>query len=543
MSYNIADLFEHAVDAVPDRTALVVGKLKRTYTELDERANRLAHWLQGQGMGVGDHIGIYGLNSEPWIVTMIAAFKIRAIPININYRYVESELAYLFSNAELVGLVHDREFTPRIEGVRDQVPGLKTFVVVEDGTDMSTDLLGSVPFEEAAAAGSPERSFDKRSPDDLYMLYTGGTTGMPKGVMWRQEDVFFALGGGIDAYTGVPVDSEFALADKAKASPAPLISLCTPPLMHGAAQWGTLRFFFEGNTVVFVPHFSAEAVWDAVARDGVQNITITGDAMGRPLIEALEANPDRWDVSSLFVVASSAAVFSPTVKERFLERFPGLILVDAIGSTETGHNGMALVTPGEAHHEGLGVTVKGYEGSLVLDNNLVPVVPGSGTVGMLARGGHIPLGYFKDEVKTAATFLIAADGNRYAVPGDFARVEADGTITLLGRGSVSINTGGEKVYPEEVEGIVKDHPAIFDAVVVGVKDERWGQRVAAVIQLRDGALAPGVDELADHCRSTLAGYKIPRTVVVVDEVVRSPSGKPDYPWARKVIEDAEPAAG
>lgn len=538
MSFNIADLFEHAVDVVPDRMALIVGDVERTYTQLDERANRLAHRFLADGIGTGDHIGIYGINSEPWVVAMLAAFKISAVPININYRYVADELLYLFDNAELVALVHDRTYAPLIEDVRDKVPSLTRFYVVEDGSEADTEALGSVRFEAALASGAPTRPDVTRSPDDLYVLYTGGTTGMPKGVMWRQEDVFYALGGGVDAYTGQEVEGEYSLAEKAQASAAPLISLCIPPLMHGAAQWGTMRFLFEGNTVVLIPRFGADEVWDTIERRGVQTITITGDAMGRPLIEALDATPDHWDVSSLFVVASSAAVFSPSVKARFLARFPGLILVDAIGSTETGHNGMATIGEHDTKREGIGVTVKGYEGSVVLDEELRPIVPGSGVVGMLARGGHIPLGYFKDEVKTAATFVMGADGIRYAIPGDFATVESDGTITLLGRGSVCINTGGEKVYPEEVEGVVKSHPAIFDAVVVGIPDDRWGQRVAAVVQLREGVDAPGVDELVDHCRSMLAGYKLPRSLVLVDEVVRSPSGKPDYPWAKRVAEDA-----
>lgn len=539
MSFNIADLFEHAVDAVPDRIALAVGDQSLTFTELDEKANRFAHTLANDGITVGDHIGIYGMNSEAWIVAMLAAFKIRAIPININYRYVADELTYLFSNADLVALVHDRTYAPLIANVRDSVPNLQRLYSVEDGSNEPLDAIGSVDFAAAVAAGSPARDFGERSPDDLYMLYTGGTTGMPKGVMWRQEDVFFALGGGVDAYTGIPVESEHTLADKARASAAPLVSMCTPPLMHGAAQWSSMRFLFEGNTVVLVPKFDPEEVWAAVERNKVQNITITGDAMGRPLIETLEANPNRWDVSSVFVIASSAAVFSRSVKARFHDQFPGLILVDAIGSTETGHNGMAIVASDDKPTgEGVGVTVKGYEGSVVLDEDLQVIEPGSGVVGMLARGGHIPIGYYKDEVKTAATFVTGKDGTRYAIPGDYATVEADGTITLLGRGSVSINTGGEKVYPEEVEGAIKAHPAIFDAVVIGMPDERWGQRVTAVVQLRDGQSAPELSALAEHCRESIARYKVPRALVVVDEVVRSPSGKPDYPWAKRAAEAA-----
>ncbi len=534
MSFNIADLFEHAVDAVGDRTALIIGDTVRSYAELDERANRLANRFLADGIAKGDHIGIHGINSEAWMVAMLAAFKISAVPININYRYVADELAYLFDNADLVAVVHDASYGPVIAEVAPRIDGLDHFYVVDDGSDTADSGLGSVPFEAAIASAGPERPSVHRSPDDLYVLYTGGTTGMPKGVMWRQEDVFYALGGGIDAYTGEPVASEYTLAEKAAASPAPLVTLCIPPLMHGAAQWGTLRFLFEGNTVVLVPRFDPELIWSEIERTKVQTLTITGDAMGRPLVETIDAQPDRWDTSSLFVIASSAAVFSPTVKDRFRARFPDAILVDAIGSSETGHNGMATSADDDRPREGLGVTVKGYEGSVVLDDDLKPVAPGSGVVGRLARGGHIPVGYYKDEVKTAKTFVTAADGRRYAVPGDFATVEADGTITLLGRGSVCINTGGEKVYPEEVEGALKSHPAVYDAVVVGVPDDRWGERVAAIIQVRDGEARPADDALTDHCRSQVAGYKVPRTIVAVDAVVRSPSGKPDYPWAKQV---------
>ncbi len=534
MSFNIADLFEHAVDAVGDRTALVVGDTVRSYGELDRRANRFANRLLADGVDKGDHIGIHGVNSEAWVVAMLAAFKISAVPININYRYVADELAYLFDNADLVALVHDATYAPIIAEVAPKIDSLAHFYVVDDGSGTDTSALGSVRFEDALAGASPRRPTVDRSPDDRYVLYTGGTTGMPKGVVWRQEDVFYALGGGIDAYTGEPVDSEYTLAEKAASSPAPLVTLCIPPLMHGAAQWGTMRFLFEGNTVVLIERFEPERVWAEVERTGVQTLTITGDAMGRPLIEAIDAEPERWDTSSLFVIASSAAVFSPTVKARFRARFPDAILVDAIGSSETGHNGMTTTADDATPREGLGVTVKGYEGSVVLDDDLKPVVPGSGVVGKLARGGHIPVGYYKDDAKTAKTFITAADGQRYAMPGDFATVEADGTITLLGRGSVCINTGGEKVYPEEVEGALKSHPAVYDAVVVGVPDERWGERVAAIVQLRDRADPPGDDTLIEHCRSQLAGYKLPRSFVAVDEVVRSPSGKPDYPWAKQV---------
>ena len=318
MAYNLADLFEHTVDLVADREVLVVGEERRTYRQLEERGNRLGHHLIAAGIEPGDHIGVYGANSAEWIEAALAAYKVRAVPVNVNYRYVEEELRYLFDNADLKALVYDRELSPLIAVVRGSLPLLQHLVHIEDGTDVPP-VEGSVPFEEAMASGSPERDFGPRSDDDRYIIYTGGTTGMPKGVVWRHEDVFFALGGGVDAYTNERVTHGHQLAEKALATESPMVTLNAPPLMHGAAQWGALRFFFEGNTVVFVPKFSGEAIWDSVERDKVNTLVITGDAMARPLTEALEQHPDRWDLSSLFVLSSSAAIFSPSLKERLFE--------------------------------------------------------------------------------------------------------------------------------------------------------------------------------------------------------------------------------
>jgi 3-oxocholest-4-en-26-oate---CoA ligase len=532
MGYNIADLFERAVDAVPDRMALVCGDQRLTYAEMDEQANRLANHLLGEGFGHGDHIGIYGQNSAEWLVAMVAVFKIRAVPININFRYVTDELTYLFDNADLVALVHDREYIDRIDAVRRAVPGLRHFVMIDDDSDAHPGVIGAVRWADAVGAASPERPVLPRSDDDHDGIYTGGTTGMPKGVVWRHEDVFYALGGGVDAYTNERVTHGHQLAEKAAATETPMVSLNIPPLMHGAAQWGALRFLFEGNTVCFVPRFDPEAVWSLVEAEGVNTMMITGDAMARPLIEALSADPDRWDLSSLFVVSSSAVVFSPSLKDTLLELLPNIMIVDAIGSSESGMNGMVVQTKGQtANHGGGGPTVSAGRDAVVLDDELRPLEPGTGTVGKLARGGNIPIGYYKDPVKTAATFVTAPDGTRYVVAGDFALLEADGTITLLGRGSVCINSGGEKIFPEEVETTLKSHPAVYDTLVVGVPDERWGQAVCAVVQPRPGVDVPDLDELAGHARELLAGYKVPRHLVVVDEIVRSPSGKPDYPWA------------
>ncbi|WCO66149.1 acyl-CoA synthetase [Iamia majanohamensis] len=553
MAFNIADLFEHTVDAVPDRLALVVGDERLTFAEVDARADRMAHHLAAHGVGRGDHVGVHGQNSSEWLVAMMAAFKLRAVPININFRYVADELAYLFDDADLVALVHDEAFAPRVAEVAPGLPRLRHLVAMPGPGDAEAEAaraepevraaleaLGSVPFAEALAEGTPERFAGPRSADDHYVLYTGGTTGMPKGVVWRHEDVFYALGGGVDAYTQERVATETQLAEKAAASPAGLVTLSTPPLMHGAAQWSTLRFWFEGGTVVLVPRFSPEAVWSAIAEHGCNVVLITGDAMARPLIEHLEEDPSRYDVSSLITFSSSAAVFSPTVKDRFVDQLPGVMIIDAIGSSESGHNGMVVVERGTTNKGG-GPSVAPGRDAVVLDDDLVPVEPGSGTVGRLARGGNIPVGYHKDEAKTAATFVVAADGERYAVPGDFATVEADGQITLLGRGSVCINSGGEKIYPEEVESSLKAHPEVFDAVVVGVPDERWGSTVAAVVQPRRPDAPPTLDELDAHCRTRIAGYKVPRRLCLVDEVVRSPAGKPDYRWALAAATEGAPA--
>lgn len=532
--FNIADLFERAVDVVPDRLALVCGPRRLTFAEFDREANRLANHLLDQGFGHGDHIGIYGQNSAEWLVAMVAVFKIRAVPININFRYVEDELTYLFDNADLVALVYDRGYADRIAKVLPGVPGLRHFVTLDDGSEADTSVLpGAIDWADATASASPDRPQLPRSSDDLYVLYTGGTTGMPKGVVWRHEDVFYALGGGVDAYTNERVTHGHQLAEKALATENPMVSLNIPPLMHGAAQWGALRFLFEGATVAFVPRFDAEAVWQLVQDEHVNTMVITGDAMARPLAECLAANPDRWDLSSLFVLSSSAVVFSPSLKDEMLDLLPDIIVVDAIGSSESGLNGMTIQSKGHTANLGGsgGPTVTAGRDAAVLDEDLVPMAPGTGVVGKLARSGNIPVEYYKDPVKSAATFVTGPDGTRYAVAGDFAMMQEDGSITLLGRGSACINSGGEKIFPEEVETVLKSHPDVYDVLVVGVPDPRWGQAVCAVVQARHADAPPTLADISDHARVHLAAYKTPRHLVLIDEIQRSPSGKPDYPWA------------
>jgi acyl-CoA synthetase (AMP-forming)/AMP-acid ligase II len=530
MEFNLADLFEHAVDHFGSREYVVAEGQRRTYAEMEERANRLAHHLGAHGIGPGDHVGIYAYNSVEWGETLWAGFKLRAVWVNINYRYVEDELAYLFENADLKALVYQREFAPRVRNVIATLPLLRHSIVIDDRSGADLAGLESVDYEAAMQSGSPVRDFGPRSPDDRYILYTGGTTGMPKGVVWRHEDVFFALGGGIDPTTNTRVERPEALVARAQER-QPGTTFPIAPLMHGATQWGVMGGAFQGNKVVLIARFDPDQVWKLVAEEHVNGIMITGDAMGRPLVEALDAPGADHDLSSLVSISSTAAVFSPAVKERFLERLPNVILTEAIGASESGSNGYTLVQSGEESNRGPRVNV--ILDTVVLDDDLRPVEPGSDVVGKVARKGNIPVEYYKDPEKSALTFVTAPDGTRYSIPGDFASVEPDGRIVLLGRGSVSINSGGEKVYPEEVEAAIKSHPDVYDCTVVGVPDDRWGQRVAAVVQVRERGTVT-LESVQEHCRQHVAGFKVPRELHLVPSIVRSPSGKPDYRWAKDV---------
>jgi acyl-CoA synthetase (AMP-forming)/AMP-acid ligase II len=523
MEFNIADLFESIADAIPQRPALVSGSTQLTYAELDARANRLAHALRERGIRAGDHVGLFLYNGNEFLEAMLAAFKIRAVPININYRYVEEELAYLFANADLAALFVQRELAPRALAVADRVPTLKTIVVVEDDSPR-TQHPDTLDYEPMLASSSPERRFDARSGRDHYIIYTGGTTGLPRGVVWQHEDVFYAgLQGGNAG--GDPIQKPEELAPLVASKEEPLTFLPTAPFIHGAAQWAALIGWFGGGKVVLSPgrSFNATQVCELVVREQVNTLLIVGDAMARPLVDALRAGS--YEMSSLIVIASAGAVLSDVVKDELQAQLPNVMILNNFGATETGHQGM--VGFGEAS-EGK-PTFAMDESSTVLGDDYKPITPGSGIVGKLARRGHLPIGYYKDPEKTAATF-VTIDGERWVIPGDLATIQEDGRITVFGRGAVCINTGGEKVFPEEVEAALKAHPGVVDAVVVGVPDEKWGQRVAAVVQPRPGAdLTLG--SLEAHCRTRVAGYKIPRQLALVDQMVRHPSGKPDYRWA------------
>ncbi|MDY6997396.1 MAG: acyl-CoA synthetase [Actinomycetota bacterium] len=534
MALNIADLAEHAIDAVPDRVALISGDEKLTYAELEEKSNRFAHYLMDQGVKKDDKVGLYCRNRIEIVIAMLGIVKAGAILVNVNFRYVEGELKYLFDNSDMVALVHERRYSGRVANVLPETPNVKTILVVEDGTEEDYQRYGGVAFEDALAQGSPERDFGPRSEDDIYLLYTGGTTGFPKGVMWRHEDIYRVLFGGTDFATGEPIADEYGLANQAKES-GPMVRYPIPPMIHGATQSATWMALFSGQTTVLEPEFDADKVWRTIHEHKVNLLFFTGDAMARPLLDALLAHQDEgntYDLSSLFLLASTAALFSTSLKEKFLELLPDRIITDSIGSSETGFGGSSVVAKGQSHTGGPRVTID--KNTKVLDEDGNEVQPGSGVRGVIAKCGHIPVGYFKDEKKTAETFK-TFNGVRYAIPGDFAEVEADGTVTMLGRGSVSINSGGEKIYPEEVEAALKGHPDVFDALVVGVPDPRFGQHVAAVVHPREGT-RPRLADLDAFVRNEIAGYKVPRSLWLVDEVKRSPAGKPDYRWAKDVTE-------
>jgi acyl-CoA synthetase (AMP-forming)/AMP-acid ligase II len=538
MECNLATLFEIAVDAYADREYLVANGKRRTYAEMEARANQLAHHLAAQGIGPGDHVGIYAYNSVEWVETLWAVFKLRAVWINVNYRYVKDELHYLLTNADLKALVHQREFSPLVASLLPDLPDVRHVVVIEDGVDVAYPSPDAVGYEDALAGQSTARDFGPRSADDIYILYTGGTTGMPKGVVWRHEDVFYALGGGTDAMTNTRIEDPGRMVEQGAGGT--MTHLPVAPLMHGATQWAVMGRSFVGSKIVLMAKFDPHEVWDLVEKEGINSIMITGDAMGKPLIESLDDAGANRDLSSLYAVVSSAALFSAPVKDQFFDRLPNIMITDAIGSSETGNNGMSLVTPGHTAMKS-GPTVQVIGRSVVLDENLDPVEPGSGVIGKIARSGDIPLGYYNDPKKTAEVFLTIR-GTRYVMPGDFATVEADGKITLLGRGSIVINSGGEKIFPEEVESAVRSHPDVMDAIVCGAPDERWGQTVAAIIQPRVDHAPPSLESIQEHCRRTIAGYKLPRRLHVVDAVERSPSGKPDYTWAAAIVTGGEPAS-
>jgi acyl-CoA synthetase (AMP-forming)/AMP-acid ligase II len=541
VEYNLADLFESVVDVVPDREALVyidhpgTGAERRlSYAELDAAANRVAHHLIDAGLKPGEHLGLHLYNGIEYLQTVLGCLKARIVPVNVNYRYVEEELVYLYRDADLAALVFDAEFTERVAAALPKTEQLRHLVRV--GTPPAgAPQLDCTAFADAEAAASPDRGFAPRSPDDLFIIYTGGTTGMPKGVMWRQEDLFFAgLFGGEP--TGEPVKRPGELAERVAAGSAGLTFFPTPPLMHGTSTLTSFIAFNYGQRVVIHRKYVPEEVLRTIEKEKVSSVSLVGDAMLRPLVDALHGPLRGTDLSSLFSVSSSGAIMSDTVRAQFQELVPNVMLLNNFGSSESGSNGRATADSGPEK----GFRLEVNERTRVVDPATYAQVP-VGEVGRLAQRGHVPLGYYNDPRKTAETFF-QRDGERWVLLGDMATVDADGIVTVLGRGSQCINTGGEKVYPEEVEQALKSHPDVYDALVAGVPDAKWGNRVAAVVQLRDGAAEPDLTAIQEHCRTRLAGYKIPRKLVITDRIRRSPSGKADYRWAKAAAADGEEVA-
>jgi acyl-CoA synthetase (AMP-forming)/AMP-acid ligase II len=533
MDWNFGTAFESVADAAPEGTALVHGDRRRRWADLDDRAARLAAALRDFGLGPDSKVAFYLYNSSEYLETLLACFKLRAVPANVNYRYTEQELAYLLENSDAEAVVFHGSLGPRVGAVREQAPKLRAAVQVDDGAPL---LDGAFRYEDLVETHAPMERIE-RSGDDVLFLYTGGTTGMPKAVVWRHEDLFGALAPAAYSFFGfeLPDDSHGVgeLVGKVRASGLVPVHLPASPLMHGTGQFSTLQVLLLGGTIVTMEgrHFDPHELWETVQRERVTQIAIVGDAFAKPMLRALDeadARGEPYDLSSLLLVISSGVMWSESVKRALIERHP-VIAYDSLGSSE-GVGFANAVTSADSKGETAKFTI-GAD-TKVFDDDGNAVKPGSGEVGYLAVGGHIPLGYYKDPDKTASTFR-AVDGKRYSIPGDYATVEEDGTITLLGRGSVSINSGGEKIFPEEVEEAVKQDPSVADAVVVGVPDERFGEAVTAVVAPAPGAV-PTEDEIAKAVEgSGLARFKRPRHVVVVEAIPRGPNGKADYAWARQ----------
>jgi 3-oxocholest-4-en-26-oate---CoA ligase len=535
---NLARIAEALAAAYPDREAVVTPTKRVTYGALVERSRRLASVLAAHGLGVHreradlqnhesgqDHVGLYMLNCPEYLEGMLGCYRARVAPFNVNYRYVEEELLYLLDDADAVGLVYHARYAPTLAKIRDRLPKLRLLLQVDDGSGEAL-LPGALDYEAALAAASPAGPSVVCSPDDLYILYTGGTTGAPKGVLWRQADIFHgAMSGGPPGLPG-PETVEQLVENAAQGTYMRVMPI--PPLMHGAAQWLSFGALHQGGTIVLQARpdrLDPEDIWGTVERERVSFVTMVGDAFARPLLDGLTRR--KYDLGHVFVIGSGGAILSPHYKQALLEHMPQATVIDGFGASETGAHGSHATRAGDTAQTGTFAMAS----TVVLRQDLsAELSPGSPETGFLARSGHVPLGYYKDAAKTARTFPVVG-GQRYAVPGDHARIEANGSIVVLGRGSVSINTGGEKVYPEEVEQVLRRHPGVYDAVVVGTPDERFGEQVTAVVQPRAGA-RPERDELVEFASQYLARYKLPKTVVLVDDMVRSPSGKPDYRWAR-----------
>ena len=541
--FNLAELHEAIAQAIGERECLVWRDCRLSWAEVTQRTRRLANFLLERGLGEvkprsqlspwesgQDHLALYLHNSTEYLESMLGAFKSRTVPFNVNYRYVEEELLYIFRDSGARGVVYHQRFAPQLEAIRSQLTDLELLVQVRDGSGHGL-LPGAVDYEQALSQASCRRPPLDWSPDDLYCLYTGGTTGYPKGVLWRQADIYAAaLGGQKRPGSGEEFD-DLAEIVAAAARDRPLRTLPASPFMHGAAHWSAFNTFHAGGTVVIAAnteHLDPDDLWATVEKERVGGILIIGDAFAPPLLDTLEAG--NYDIDSLKLVISGGTALSAGLKRRFLDAAPGLRILDTVGSSESGNQGNLLSRSSAEVSTGNFVA---SAGNCIVNSDMTAVLePGSGETGWLARKGRLPLGYLGDAEKTLKTFPVI-DGVRYSVPGDRARMDANGMIELLGRESATINSGGEKIFAEEVELALKCHPDVYDAVVVGRPSRRWGQEVVAIVSLREGK-SPSESDLRKECARHVARYKLPKTFVFLDKVLRSPSGKADYRWARSV---------
>ncbi|MCW1822662.1 acyl-CoA synthetase [Mycolicibacterium conceptionense] len=544
VQFTVPTVAEAVAAAIGDRPLIVQGDRRLTYRQVVERSNRLAAYLHSRGLGaqterdelagheVGqDLLGIYAYNGPEFVESLLGSFRARVAPFNVNYRYVKNELQYLLADSGASALVYHAAFAPRVAEILPDLPALRVLIQIADAS--GNELLdGAVDYDTIVDSPTPVAPPVQPSPDDLYVLYTGGTTGMPKGVLWRQHDIFMTAFGGRNMVTGERAQSVEEIVERAVGNPGTKL-LILPPLIHGAAQWGAMTAITTGQTVVFpsvVDRFDADDVVRTIEREQVLVATVVGDAMARPLLDALRAGLENGtvDVSSLSVVANGGAQLTPHVKQQLIDAKTNLIVIDGVGSSETGAQMSHMSAPGAVS---TGTFNAGPDTCVVTEDFTAVLPPGHDGMGWLAQRGFVPLGYKGDAAKTAATFPVI-DGVRYATPGDRARHLHSGAIELLGRDSVTINSGGEKIFAEEVESAVASHPAVRDVVVTGRPSERWGQEVVAVVALAEDAAATA-DELIRHAESSIARYKLPKAVVFRPAIERSPAGKADYRWARE----------
>jgi len=524
--WNYAELWKGIAKADPSRPAQIFGDTVYSWGEFHSRSNALSADMIASGMQHHAKVAHYLYNSPQYLEATFASWLAGFVPVNTNYRYGPEEILYLFDNSDAEAVVFHAVFVDLIEQVRDRLPKVKRWYMVADESGNATPAW-AVEYESVVSKSAPDVTpVAPYSGDDMLFLYTGGTTGMPKGVMWRQEDLLMVLGRGGNALTQVPPgDSIEELIARIKPGEKGIVTLVACPLMHGTGQFSAFISMAMGGCIVTMPNrnFDSAKLWDLVEQRSVNTIVIVGQAFAGPMLEALDANPGKWNTSSVIQMGSSGVMWSQENKDALLNHIPQMLISDSFGSSEAVGMGMSVSAKGAA--------VKTAQFALgpncvVFTEEGKRVEPGSGERGLVAVGGAIPLGYYKDEVKSAQTFRIFED-RRWTVPGDWAEVNADGTLHLLGRGSVCINTGGEKVFPEEVEEVLKTHAAVRDAVAVGIPDTRFGETICAVVEAEPGQ-APSLEELSTHVKSRLAAYKAPRNVVLISTIGRAPNGKVDY---------------